>query len=807
MTFDQTNVRRRVFPIHNRDKDLLVAAGWNDAANGPEFRRKLRGSSHEVCAVRALLGKLDLVDELPKLVLDEEEVTSLPLTGQAHQRLFALLSSGCRCITEVADARTRAEKIQGPVHAEFVATEHGVRVRELGSRNGIFAGGVRVGEVFLLAACKLRLGETEISFEPVRPEKIVVPNIPAFGPLVAQSAGMHSIFEKISKVVQYGHVPQRSLFSRGAGSNRASCASTTAGRHPGSGASHARGFGYRGCVRARQQLDARPGFIRPLRAHSLLLKPIFRSVAALVGLLLTIRTLSGCLGDLKVQPPEGAGGSGGSMGCTPDKVSDCTTNQLGACSLGMRICTADGLSQSVCVPKNSPKFDDCRTPDDDDCDGDPIAECTGTTIAWFTPSGNAPLPNDDAILASSAAIDGGFVVGGVVDGNVDNFDVVVNAGKIYVAKLDPAAQPSWARTYASTNTAAARSVAVDVAGNIVVAGEFSGNLTLGQTTLVSAGSSDIVVFKLDASGTPLWARRFGGGKFDAAWGITTDTVGNIYVTGRLQDSTIDLGGGAVNVVGDDAFLLSLDPDGNHRWSRIFVNAGSQFGRGLAITNGGALVLVGESDSSFNLGGASISNGGGVDCFVARFTSQTGAHQWSRASITAGDQSARAVAAPNGEIALTGRFQGSVNFGGTPLVAQGNFDTFLVKLNDDGGELVRAARFGGTGRVLGNSLAVDGAGHIVLVGAFDTAVDWGGINSVPLNGLDAFVVKLSADSWSPLWARRFQGQSGQFAMAAVAGPKGRVLAAGGFDSDIELGGGVGKVSTTGGTDMFTVLLAP
>ena len=38
------------------------------------------------------------------------------------------------------------------VHAEFVATEQGVRVRDLGSRNGTFVGGVRVGEIFLLTA-------------------------------------------------------------------------------------------------------------------------------------------------------------------------------------------------------------------------------------------------------------------------------------------------------------------------------------------------------------------------------------------------------------------------------------------------------------------------------------------------------------------------------------------------------------------------------------------------------------------------------------------------------------------------------
>ena len=36
------------------------------------------------------------------------------------------------------------------VHMELVATERGVRVRDLGSRNGTFIGDTRIGEVYLM---------------------------------------------------------------------------------------------------------------------------------------------------------------------------------------------------------------------------------------------------------------------------------------------------------------------------------------------------------------------------------------------------------------------------------------------------------------------------------------------------------------------------------------------------------------------------------------------------------------------------------------------------------------------------------
>ncbi len=86
------------------------------------------------------------------------------------------------------------------VHAEFVATPFGVRVRDLGSRNGTYVGGVRVGDVYLSTNTKLRIGESEIQFEPLRPEKVTISGIPAFGPMVGQSAPMRAIFDRLGKI-------------------------------------------------------------------------------------------------------------------------------------------------------------------------------------------------------------------------------------------------------------------------------------------------------------------------------------------------------------------------------------------------------------------------------------------------------------------------------------------------------------------------------------------------------------------------------------------------------------------------------
>jgi DNA-binding NtrC family response regulator len=86
------------------------------------------------------------------------------------------------------------------VHAEFMATEQGVRVRDLGSRNGTYVSDVRVGEICVTKACTLRLGATEVQFQPLRPEKVTVPPIPTFGPLVGHSESMRKIFDRLTKI-------------------------------------------------------------------------------------------------------------------------------------------------------------------------------------------------------------------------------------------------------------------------------------------------------------------------------------------------------------------------------------------------------------------------------------------------------------------------------------------------------------------------------------------------------------------------------------------------------------------------------
>ena len=86
------------------------------------------------------------------------------------------------------------------VHMELVATERGVRVRDLGSRNGTFLGDTRVGEIYLLKPTQLLLGDTGARVRARRPRsRSRSPTPPSSGRWSARAPAMRAVFERLRK--------------------------------------------------------------------------------------------------------------------------------------------------------------------------------------------------------------------------------------------------------------------------------------------------------------------------------------------------------------------------------------------------------------------------------------------------------------------------------------------------------------------------------------------------------------------------------------------------------------------------------
>ena len=121
---------------------------------------------------------------------------------------------------------------------------------------------------------------------------------------------------------------------------------------------------------------------------------------------------------------------------------------------------------------------------------------------------------------------------------------------IFVAKYDASGDLVWAKRAGGTSNDQGRGIAVDGSGNSFVTGSFQDPATFGpgetnETTLTSAGGSDIFVAKYDASGDLVWAKRAGGTSFESGRGIAVDGSGTSYVTGFF-DVSATFGPGETN---------------------------------------------------------------------------------------------------------------------------------------------------------------------------------------------------------------------------------------------------------------------
>jgi hypothetical protein len=242
---------------------------------------------------------------------------------------------------------------------------------------------------------------------------------------------------------------------------------------------------------------------------------------------------------------------------------------------------------------------------------------------------------------------------------------------------DCAADVTWIDTFPSSDPAGAR-VAADPHGNVLVVGTFTGTLEIGGT-LTSAGGADVFVAKLDPAGHVLWSKSFGSGADDYSVGFGTDASGAILLAGQLG-APADFGGGGLPAMGlGSLFVVKLDADGHHVWSRGFP--GQQYSvqsvSDVAVDPQGDLVLRGL------LGTEPLDFGDGPlfppvvadTLFLAKLRGADGSAIWSR-MVEAGHGFG---VGPGGEVVLGATFPATVADDGGVIENSG----YLTKLDRDG----------------------------------------------------------------------------------------------------------------------------
>jgi hypothetical protein len=317
---------------------------------------------------------------------------------------------------------------------------------------------------------------------------------------------------------------------------------------------------------------------------------------------------------------------------------------------------------------------------------------------------------------------------------------------VVLAKLDATGDHRWSKRFGDSvgGFQYGTALAIDASSRIIVTGAFEGGINFGGENLTSSGNRDVFLVVLDALGNHVWSQRFGDPSFQEGNGVAVDKSGNVVLVGRFFDS-IDFGGGSLASAGaSDIFVAKFDSLGNHIWSKRFGDALDENCTGVVVSSTGRIFITGHFDGSIDFGGGALSNAGGMDIFVVELDAD-GKHVWSKrfGDSTSSPYPSTKIALDGADnVVVGGYFFADVDFGGGTLLSSNTqtADIVIVKF-DATGKHIWSKRFGDANGQFGTGISVDSAGSVLVSGFGSGVVDFGG---GPLNGFQSavFLAKFS-----------------------------------------------------------------
>jgi large repetitive protein len=232
---------------------------------------------------------------------------------------------------------------------------------------------------------------------------------------------------------------------------------------------------------------------------------------------------------------------------------------------------------------------------------------------------------------------------------------------IFITKYGPDGKLKWISTAGGVLGDYATCVTTDNQ-YLYVAGEIEGYgvdvfFENSPIVLKVTGHNDIFVAKYDMNnGQVLWAKRAGAYKNDKALGISTDPSGNIYICGLFNDTAVF---DNITVYGNgknDMFVAKYDGNGTVQWVRTAGSAERDEAKGIKCDANGNIYVTGAFNGTVDFGGHTMSAPNGYwDMFLLKYDGN-GNVLWARSASSDYDEVGWGVTMDNaGRVYVAGEF--------------------------------------------------------------------------------------------------------------------------------------------------------
>ncbi|HET6990449.1 MAG TPA: SBBP repeat-containing protein, partial [Bacteroidia bacterium] len=344
--------------------------------------------------------------------------------------------------------------------------------------------------------------------------------------------------------------------------------------------------------------------------------------------------------------------------------------------------------------------------------------------------------------------------------------------------IDPPLQWNMPQSSTDFDYGYAVAAAHDGSGDVLVTGATDGTdfptLNAYQGTL--SGIEDMVIERLNASGTRLWSTYYGGTDYEQGKGIASDNAGNCYVAGNTGSTDFP----ALNPIQPnygfgvyDIAIVKLNASGVRQFASWFGSGGNDYGNAIAVDGTGNMYVTGYTNSQFFpvTGNAIQSTKNiGYDCFVMKISA---AYALQFATFYGGDDDDKARAITIDSTGTNIFITGSTLSGTFPVTggvfqassgsAYNAEDAFILKMST--AQVVQWATFcGGNDVDYGQGIAIDHNSNVFITGYtlssnYPLLTPGSGAyfdGTIGNAGYDAFITEVTSDGTAKIWSTYFGG---------------------------------------------------